>query len=84
MVNKQECWEHSAYHFQNIFPTKLGELKEVSFDRLDASTTTTTIGSFKDLKASQLLTLTAMEKNLGSTKEVTKRATGEKISVRDC
>lgn len=57
MVNKQECSEHSAYHFQNIFLTKLGELKEVSFDRLDATTTTTTIGSFKDIKASQLLTL---------------------------
>lgn len=25
-----------------------------------------------------------MEKNLGSTKEVTKRAIGEKINVRDC
>lgn len=69
MVNKQECSEHSAYHFQNIFPTKLGELKEVSFDRLDATTTTTTIGSFKDIKASQLLTLTAMEKNLGPLKK---------------
>ena len=35
-------------------------------------------------KTSKLLTLTAMEKNLGSTKEVTKRAIGEKINVRDC
>ena len=56
--------------------TKLKDLKEVPFDCLDVTqtTTTTTIGSLKDHKAGQLLTFTAMANNLGSIKEVNKKA----------
>lgn len=65
--------------------TKLEDLKDVHvpFDRLDvtSTTTTTTVGS---LKAGQLLTLTAMANNLGSIKELNKRATGEKVNIREC
>ncbi|KAJ7391599.1 hypothetical protein OS493_017296 [Desmophyllum pertusum] len=45
--------------------TKLEEIKDDPFDRSDvvATTTTTTIGSLKDLKAGQLLTVTAMANN---------------------
>lgn len=66
--------------------TKLEDLKDVPFDRLDvtSTTTTTTVGSLKDLKAGQLLTLTAMANNLGSIKELNKRATGEKVNIREC
>lgn len=51
---------------------------------MTSTTTTTTVGSLKDLKAGQLLTLTAMANNLGSIKELNKRATGEKVNIREC
>ena len=66
---------------------KLEETEEtLPFQRADITPTTktTTIGSLKDLKAGQLLTFTAMANNLSPIKEITKRATNEKLHVRDC
>ena len=51
---------------------------------MTSTTTTTTAGSLKDLKAGQLLTLTAMASNLGTIKEVNKRTAGDEITVREC
>ena len=64
--------------------TKLEETEEtLPFQCTDIMPTTknTTIGSLKDLKAGQLLTLTAMATNLSAIKEVTKRPTNEKLHV---
>ena len=64
--------------------TILQELTEdLPFERADIISKSATIGSLKDLKPGQLLTLTAMVSNLSSTKEIVKRTTGEKVAIRE-
>ena len=57
---------------------------DVPFQHVETIRKAATIGSLKDLKPGQLLTITAMVSNLTATKEVVNKATQQKVLVREC